>query len=121
MALFDELMARAGYVQLARYGLSLIPDGRIVQTEPRVLPLLDGGSGRRVVGWRAQECPLVAAAPLAAGAQVQVAGVVAARERSGRSSPRILPRSEHNIARPGRPREPPSKLSRSPGSRRVDG
>ena len=91
MALFDELMARAGYVQLAKYGLSLIPDGRIVQAEPRVLPLLDGGSGRRVVGWQAQECPLVAAAPVAAGARVQVAGVVAAHERSGRSSPRGLP------------------------------
>ena len=91
MALFDELMARAGYVQLAKYGLSLIPDGRIVQAGPRVLPLLDGGSGRRVVGWQAQECPLVAAAPVAAGARVQVAGVVAAHERSGRSSPRGLP------------------------------
>ncbi len=54
MALFDDLMAQAGYVQLSRYGLKLTPDGRIVQTSPRVLPLLDGSGGCRVVGWQEQ-------------------------------------------------------------------
>jgi hypothetical protein len=52
MALFDDLMAQAGYVQLSRFGLKLTPDGRIVQLSPRVLPLLDGSGGCRVVGWQ---------------------------------------------------------------------
>jgi hypothetical protein len=48
MASLQGLLQRWGFVKLRRYGLELTRDGRIVSTRP----VLDDGTGSRVVGWR---------------------------------------------------------------------
>ena len=47
-AMVDELLARAGYVRLSKYGLMLTPQGHIISLQPR---LPDEGSSARIVGW----------------------------------------------------------------------
>jgi hypothetical protein len=49
MPALDSLMKRFGFVRLARYGLVLTPEGRIMSLRPAVL---DDGLGGRVVGWQ---------------------------------------------------------------------
>jgi hypothetical protein len=47
-ALVDEVLAKAGYVRLSKYGLMLTPQGHIISLQPR---LPDEGSSARIVGW----------------------------------------------------------------------
>src|ERR1041385_1319444 len=44
----QDLLQRWGFVKLRRYGLDLTADGRIVSTRP----VLNDGTGSRIVGWR---------------------------------------------------------------------
>src|SRR5688500_5093341 len=48
MPAITNLMKRLGFVRLARYGLILTPEGRIMSLRPAVL---DDGLGGRIVGW----------------------------------------------------------------------
>lgn len=48
MSAIDTLMKRFGFVRLARYGLVLTSEGRIMSLRPVVL---DDGLGGRIVGW----------------------------------------------------------------------
>jgi hypothetical protein len=48
MPAISNLLARFGYVKLARYGLVLTPEGRIMSLRPAVL---EDGLGGRIVGW----------------------------------------------------------------------
>jgi hypothetical protein len=48
MAAIDSLLKRFGFVKLARYGLVLTPEGRIMSLRPAVL---EDGLGGRIVGW----------------------------------------------------------------------
>ncbi len=48
MPAISNLLSRLGYVKLARYGLVLTPEGRIMSLRPVVL---DDGLGGRIVGW----------------------------------------------------------------------
>jgi len=48
MPAIDQLMKRLGFVKIARYGLVLTPEGRIMSLRPVVL---DDGLGGRIVGW----------------------------------------------------------------------
>jgi len=48
MPAIDNLLKRLGFVRLARYGLVLTPEGRIMSLRPAVL---DDGLGGRIVGW----------------------------------------------------------------------
>jgi hypothetical protein len=47
-AMVDEILAKAGYVRLSKYGLMLTPQGHIISLQPR---LPDEGSSARIVGW----------------------------------------------------------------------
>lgn len=48
MPSLESLMKRLGFVRLARYGLVLTPEGRIMSLRPVIL---DDGLGGRIVGW----------------------------------------------------------------------
>ena len=48
MPALDSLLKRLGFVRIARYGLVLTPEGRIMSLRPAVL---DDGLGGRIVGW----------------------------------------------------------------------
>ena len=48
MAAIRHLLERWGFVKLSRYGLELTPDGRVVSRRP----VLDDGTGARIVGWQ---------------------------------------------------------------------
>jgi hypothetical protein len=48
MPAIDSLLARFGFARLARYGLVLTPEGRIMSLRPAVL---EDGLGGRIVGW----------------------------------------------------------------------
>ena len=48
MPAIDTLLKRFGFVKLARYGLVLTPEGRIMSLRPAVL---EDGLGGRIVGW----------------------------------------------------------------------
>jgi hypothetical protein len=48
MPAIDNLLKRLGFVRLARYGLVLTPEGRIMSLRPAVL---EDGLGGRIVGW----------------------------------------------------------------------
>lgn len=58
MAVIDQILARAGYVKLADYGLALTPEGRIVSLNP---PRSSDGFDQRIVGWRPFDPPMAAA------------------------------------------------------------
>ena len=48
MPAIDNLLKRLGFVKLARYGLVLTPEGRIMSLRPAVL---EDGLGGKIVGW----------------------------------------------------------------------
>ena len=48
MPAIDHLLKRLGFVRIARYGLVLTPEGRIMSLRPAIL---DDGLGGRIVGW----------------------------------------------------------------------
>jgi hypothetical protein len=48
MPAISNLLARFGFVKLARYGLVLTPEGRIMSLRPAIL---EDGLGGRIVGW----------------------------------------------------------------------
>ena len=48
MPALDSLLKRFGFVRIARYGLVLTPEGRIMSLRPAVL---EDGLGGRIVGW----------------------------------------------------------------------
>jgi hypothetical protein len=48
MPALENLMKRFGFVKLARHGLVLTPEGRIMSLRPAIL---DDGLGGRIVGW----------------------------------------------------------------------
>lgn len=48
MSAIQHLLRRWGFVQLRKYGLELTSDGRILSSRP----VLDDGTGGRVVGWQ---------------------------------------------------------------------
>jgi hypothetical protein len=59
MAIIQHLLERWGFAKLARYGLVLSPEGRILSVRSKVL---DDGTGDRIVGWRDDD-PTVAELP----------------------------------------------------------
>src|SRR5688572_15819602 len=48
MSAIDSLLKRLGFVRIAKYGLVLTPEGRIMSLRPTIL---DDGLGGRIVGW----------------------------------------------------------------------
>jgi hypothetical protein len=59
VAIIQHLLERWGFAKLARYGLVLSPEGRILSIHSNVL---DDGTGGRIVGWR-EDDPMVAELP----------------------------------------------------------
>jgi hypothetical protein len=63
MPAIQHLLRRWGFVKLRRYGLELTSDGRIVSTRP----VLDDGTGARVVGWQDGDVAIWKLSPWAEG------------------------------------------------------
>jgi len=63
MPAIQHLLRRWGFVKLRRYGLELTSDGRIVTTRP----VLDDGTGGRIVGWQDGDVAIWKLSPWAEG------------------------------------------------------
>lgn len=94
MAIIDQILARAGYVKLSDYGLSLAPDGRIVSLHvPVETP--DG----LAVGWRSAEAsiddaltdPADFAAALSAAAKPSTPAVTKAAPAAAKPATKAAP------------------------------
>ena len=56
MSILHHLLQRLGFINLARYGLVLTPEDRILSLRPTVL---DDGAGGRIVGWQDRDTAMV--------------------------------------------------------------
>jgi hypothetical protein len=104
MPAIQHLLRRWGFVKLRRYGLELTPDGRIVSNRP----VLDDGTGARVVGWQDGDVAIWKLSPWAEGsvsttppaAEVAAPPVLASPPEPAKPS---IPEASEAAAPPSRP------------------
>lgn len=108
-ALVDELLAKAGYVRLSKYGLMLTPQGHIISLQPCVP---DDGSSARIVGWRDGREPV----GVLGSADTFVVPPTISRPAMASAGATAGPRAPARPAPPSERRTPPSL----PGVRPAD-
>src|ERR1041384_5173174 len=108
MPAIQHLLRRGGFVKLRRYGLELTSDGRIVTHRP----VLDNGTGGRIVGWQDGDVAIWKLSPWAEGS-------VTAAPAPGGGGTRFAPESAPApVAEPVKPSIPAASIASDPAPNR---
>ena len=106
MPAIQHLLRRWGFVKLRRYGLELTSDGRIVTHRP----VLDNGTGGRIVGWQDGDVAIWKLSPWAEGSVT-----AAPAEAEAAVAPESAPAP---VAEPVKPSIPAASIASDPAPSR---